>query len=496
MAANLLPVGDALPELGVGITYFSGIENLLISSPGLIDVLELEPQTFWIKKNKSFYVPSDVISFIENLPGKKLVHSVGLPIGGNLSLDKEQLKLLKQTIDYFHSPWVSEHMGFNATHEFQTGFFLPQRQTDEGIQVAVKNIKTLQQSLGVPIAIETGVNYLRKRNDELPDGVFVRHIIEEAGCGLLLDLHNIFTNEWNGRQKIDEFLSQIPLERVWEVHLAGGIEMDGYWLDAHSGAMPHALLSIAKETLPQLPNVKAIIFELLPVYLSIVGEPVVKEQLQKIRELWDGRKNNNGGSKSYPGIEPKISVDDFTLSTSEWERILSHSVTGQLLEKSVVSEQVISDPGVHILNKLINEFRGSMLVSVYRLTCRYIMLSLGVETFQIILNNFWKKYPPRLFASEEVSNFSEYIKKENFNFPTLYSVLRYEEAVVATLMDGQGRVVQFEHDPIPLLRCLADGKLTDMNRQEGNYEIEITPGNNYNFNGFGYDVLAPLNQYH
>jgi hypothetical protein len=84
-------------------------------------------------------------------------------------------------------------------------------------------------------------------------------------------------------------------------------------------------------------------------------------------------------------------------------------MTGQLLEKSVVSEQVISDPGVQILNKLVNEFRGSMLVSVYRLACRYIMLSLGVETFQVILNNFWKNILPACLLRKKFSNFCEYI---------------------------------------------------------------------------------------
>jgi hypothetical protein len=377
-------------------------------------------------------------------------------------------------------------MGFNATHEFQTGFFLPQHQTEEGVAVSVKNIRTLQQQLKVPIAIETGVNYLQMRKDEMPDGEFVRNIIEEADCGLLLDLHNVFTNEWNGRQKIDEFLSQIPLDRVWEVHLAGGVEMDGYWLDAHSGAMPEALYRIAQDVLPHLPNVKAIIFELLPVYLSIAGEDVVHEQLLKIRELWNGRKlkRDYAVKRNIKQVEPKISIGDKTISTKEWEQILSCSATGRSFNNDNTTQEIAADPGVRILNKLINEFRGSMLISVYRLTCRYLMLSLGTEAFQVILDDFWKKYPPRLFASEEAANFSAYLKQAAFNFPNLYSVANYEEAVVLTLMDNQRRVVHFDLDPIPLLRGLADGRLTDMNRQSGNFEIEITPDNSFRFSGW------------
>lgn len=63
----------------------------------------------------------------------------------------------------------------------------------------------------------------------------MRRVVESADCGLLLDLHDLFANALNGRQSLDEFLDLAPLDRVWEVHLAGGMEVDGFWLDAHSG---------------------------------------------------------------------------------------------------------------------------------------------------------------------------------------------------------------------------------------------------------------------
>ena len=62
-------------------------------------------------------------------------------------------------------------------------------------------------------------------------------VAECADCGILLDLHNLFANGVNGRQSVEEFIAQLPLERVWEIHVAGGVELDGYWLDAHSGGV-------------------------------------------------------------------------------------------------------------------------------------------------------------------------------------------------------------------------------------------------------------------
>ena len=260
----------SLPELGVGITHSALIEPALEQWPDLFDVIEFEPQTSWIETRDGAepYRASDlVLDHIIKLPGQKLVHSIGVPVGGTVRPQPAQLALLRRTIAKFDAPWVSEHLNFNRTQEFSTGFFLPPRQTLQGVETATTSIRDLQAALPVPIAVETGVNYLRPRPDEMPDGAFVATVTERANCGILLDLHNLFTNSVNGRQSVEEFITQLPLERVWEIHLAGGFEMEGFWLDAHSGAIPDTLLSIAREIVPTLPNLKAIVFELFPSFV-------------------------------------------------------------------------------------------------------------------------------------------------------------------------------------------------------------------------------------
>lgn len=359
---------EVLPELGVGIVYSSAIEPLILEHPELFDVLEFEPQTTWIETpNNSvpFLVRDDVQQHIAQLPGRKLVHSIGVPVGGSVQGHAAQLPLLRETVERLQAPWASEHLSFNLTPEFFTGFFLPPRQTPEGVEVFAQSAQRLTEVLGVPVAIETGVNYLRPRADELPDGTFMNAVAETAGCGILLDLHNIYTNQLNGRQTVEQFLSQLPLDRVWEVHLAGGFEMEGYWLDAHSGAIPDPLLEISRAVIPALPNLKAIVFEIFSSFISRFGMDDIRGEMEKLRDLWSLRKpSKRVAVRAIPTL-PATNGDHF--GPPIWESALGNVVIGRE-PKNPLELELSRDKGTLLVNALINEFRASMVVAVYRLS--------------------------------------------------------------------------------------------------------------------------------
>jgi len=215
-------------------------------------VLELEPETFWEKTHSAgavggvTYLPNaQAMARIAALPQHKLVHSVGFPVGGSVRQDSDYVTPLAGALIALAAPWVSEHLSFNAIQTEsaveQIGFLLPPRQTRAGVNTAVSNIRHLVSQLPVPFAFETGVNYLQPQGEELPDGEFFAEIAEEADCGILLDLHNLWVNERNGRQSVGELIEQLPLDRVWEVHLAGGMMLGDYYIDSHSDSIPAPL---------------------------------------------------------------------------------------------------------------------------------------------------------------------------------------------------------------------------------------------------------------
>jgi uncharacterized protein (UPF0276 family) len=392
-------------------------------------------------------------------------------VGGSVEAHAAQIPLLRQTIERFQAPWASEHLSFNLTPEFFTGFFLPPRQTESGLRTYVEAILRLRDGLGVPLAIETGVNYLRPRPDEIPDGEFVAALVDKADCGILLDLHNVYCNERNGRQTVDRFLSELPLDRVWEVHLAGGFELDGFWLDAHSGEIPAPLVDLCREVIPCLPNVKAMIFEVFASFLPHFGLEATRRELEKLHELWTYRRPG-AGSRSAPRI-PGVAPAEEAPTPREWETALGGVVIGRA-PSSPLEDALAGDPGARLVQRLVKEFRASMVVAVYRLTSRLLMLAMGPDVFRALLEDFWSRTPPRQYAGTEADGFADYLVARGLRIPQLQSILAFERAALETLRDGQSRVVSFNVDPLPMLRALADGKLLDQPGTPGRYEIEVT----------------------
>ena len=476
MGWRVLAAWSEIPALGIGASYSGAIEPLIESHPELFDVLEIEPQTSWIKtadRQRPFRADNQALDHLAHLPGRKIIHSVGRPIGGTLAPEVTELDLLKNTIRYLDAPWASDHLSFNQTSEFATGFFLPPRQTPAGVEAASTAIRRLQAALMVPIAIETGVSYLRPRDDELPDGEFVARVVEMADCGVLLDLHNVYCNSVNGRQPLDEFLDQIPLDRVWELHLAGGFELDGFYLDAHSGAIPEPLHAVVEEIIPQLPNLKAIVFEIFPSFVPVVGLDLVRDQLEWLHAVWE-RRTKAGRVRPKP-IPRRSEVEKPDLiSPAVWERALGRLVVG-LDADDQIGLELAQEPGVRVVERLIREFRASMIVRVLPLTSRFIMLMMGTEAFRTILADYWSRVTPQMYASSEADSFAQYLKTLELQVPHLAKILEFEQAVTATNIDGSTRIVHFAFEPLPLLRAISEGRLPEEPPQEGDFEIELTP---------------------
>jgi len=466
-----------LDELGVGLIYFQGFEDFLALHSSLIDVVEIEPQTYWYDKDdecNAFKYNPEVTDFLRAYNRPKLFHGVGYPVGGTVMPPPEHFNTLRQQAQELNPVWVSEHLSFNYFKEdgriINSGFLLPPVQTEESIKIAAANINNYRAQMNRPFAFETGVNYLQPRKNEMPDGLFVNRIAEETDSYILLDLHNILVNQRNGRQSVKEFLEYLDYERVIELHVASGIYYKDYYLDAHSGASDDELMGILEYVVGKLPNLKALMFEITPDYFMKVSEAEIRGQLVKMKKIWD-KKGSHYKSWRVP-LRHNDKAFDESISVRQWENTVGNLILGRDPE-TALSNELAQDNGIGIVKDLVFHFRASLLVSMFRLTTRLLRLSVGEEVFNIYIADFFSSALPELLPVILAGQFSDYVIAQQFDIAYLDKIMAYELATIHTAIDKQTRNVIFDFDPAPFMASLQKARLPDEQLAEKRIMVQV-----------------------
>ncbi|WP_079197763.1 DUF692 family multinuclear iron-containing protein [Streptomyces sp. CB03911] len=484
-----------MTRLGVGLTYVPGLDRITDACADLLDVVEVEPQTLWRSRTDGgITLDEEALRRIADLPGARLLHGVGNPVGGCRPPDRGHTALVGQLAERLGAPWVSEHLAFNRVggrgEGFRTGFMLPPCPTPGGSRRGIRSVRAMAAALPVPLAVEIGANYLRPRPGELSDGEFARRVAEGSGCGLLLDLHNVLANERNGRGGVDELLAALPLERVWEVHLAGGTAYRGYWLDAHSGLPDEELTALAERVLPRLPALRAVLFEVTPSAVPQLDPAAVRELLARMRAMWpDGADAPLPPLRPLPPVLPGQSprppdgpspdgagrpvgvVGPDGVDPEEWEEALGGLAIGRE-PGTPLARELSEDPAIPLIRDLVTEFRGSALAGALRWTVRLLLLTVGGRGLHELLDGYVLACPPQLFATEEAFAFAAHLRRVRPQVPWLDDVLELDLGLIRAQVDGQPCTVRLGTDPTALMTDLGAGRLP-VDPPRGTFQVRL-----------------------
>lgn len=148
-------------------------------------------------------------------------HGVGLSIGGESPLDKAHLQRLKALQDRLQPALFSEHLAWSTHGGHFFNDLLPLPYTQATLQRVVDHVDQMQQAIGRQILLENPSSYLCFDESTLAETEFLAAVSERTGCGLLLDLNNVFISANNIGFSAQKYLSQFPMEKVGEIHLAG-----------------------------------------------------------------------------------------------------------------------------------------------------------------------------------------------------------------------------------------------------------------------------------
>src|SRR3990167_4547356 len=177
------------------------------------------------------------------------LHGVSLSIGSADPLDPAYLERLKALADRIDPAIVSDHLCWTGVEGGQLHDLLPLPFTEEAIRHVAGRVERVQESLGRRILLENVSAYVTYRHSTMPEWEFLAAVAERSGCGILLDLNNVYVNAYNHQFDPFEYLRRIPGGLVGQFHLAGHTDMGGYLFDTHSRPVIDQVWALYREAL-------------------------------------------------------------------------------------------------------------------------------------------------------------------------------------------------------------------------------------------------------
>ena len=173
------------------------------------------------------------------------LHGVGLSLGGAERLDPDHLRAFRELVDRFDPELVSEHIAWSAHDGIWFADLLPPSLSRSGLDRLCDNVDEMQEALGRPVLIENPASYLVLPDREMDEVAFVAETARRTGCGLLVDVNNIYVSAENTELDADAYVDAVPADLVGEIHLAGfTVDEDSgerLLIDSHGAAVDAAV---------------------------------------------------------------------------------------------------------------------------------------------------------------------------------------------------------------------------------------------------------------
>lgn len=203
---------------GIGLRHAHYKE--VIESRPAVGWLEVHPENFFGGGSHRYYLAKAreiyPVSF----------HAVGLSLGSVERVSRDHLARIKELIEIYEPFQVSDHAAWSMSGNAHLNDLLPLPYTEETLSVLCRNINETQDFLGRRILVENPSTYLSFSSNTMPEWEFMNEAARRTGCGILLDVNNIYVQSHNHDFDANAYLRGIEPEYVNELHLAGHTEME------------------------------------------------------------------------------------------------------------------------------------------------------------------------------------------------------------------------------------------------------------------------------
>jgi len=197
--------------------------GLGLRGPHFRHVETTRPAVGWFEIHAENYLSGPALARIESLRRDYpfSVHGVGLSLGTASGLDVEHLKRFRTLIERVEPFLVSDHLSWSIADGVYLGDLLPLPYTEETLDIVTSNVDAAQDALGRQILVENPSRYLHFRHSTISEPEFLAELARRTGCGLLLDVNNVFVTCTNLDLDALSYLDALSESPVGEIHLAG-----------------------------------------------------------------------------------------------------------------------------------------------------------------------------------------------------------------------------------------------------------------------------------
>lgn len=255
-AFNDMQMGKSVaqPISGVGVGLRSPHINEILSTLPSLPWFELLADNHMVEGG---LIPLQLDKICQHY--KTTFHSVGLSLGSIDPLDMKYLGRLKQLMRQHEVAWLSEHCCFTSVDSFHSHDLLPLPYSEESLFHMVDRVSQVQDFLGEQILIENVSSYMKFAESTLDEVEFISELAKQADCLLLIDVNNVYVNHINQSLDTENYLSQLPYERVKEIHVAGFDNRGDYILDAHNNPVAEPVWELYEKLIQIIPDTPTLI---------------------------------------------------------------------------------------------------------------------------------------------------------------------------------------------------------------------------------------------
>jgi uncharacterized protein len=218
-----------LPDLGIGIGLRTVHFGEILAKHPPVDWFEVLSENFMDTGGRPLFILDKIV---ERYP--VALHGVSLGIGNTDPLNREHLRKLKDLATRTRAHWISDHLCWTGILGRNTHDLLPMPYTEGALRHTTRRVRQVSEFLERPLVLENPSSYVEFASSSMPEWEFLSRLAEDADCGLLLDVNNVYVSSFNHGFEPEVYVDSVPADRVVQYHVAGHTNKGTHIIDTHS----------------------------------------------------------------------------------------------------------------------------------------------------------------------------------------------------------------------------------------------------------------------